>query len=265
VRDCSVEGVYVRLHDKVCLISGATSGIGEATARVFAEEGARLALTGRSEERGCRIVERCQGLGCSEVCFIPGDVSNPQDVARVVEETERHYGRIDVLFNNAGIIDTGAVDQIPIENFTRVIEVNVFGEFYFAHYVIPIMRRQKSGVIVNMASDWALVAGREAVAYCTSKGAILMMSKCIALDHAAEGIRCNAICPGDTLTPMHDIRAEFDDHTADEQEDFYSDNLPMGRMGRPEEVARAVLFLACDDSSFVTGIGMPVDGGNTCQ
>ena len=255
----------MKLKDKVCLISGATSGIGEATARVFAEEGARLTLTGRNEERGRRVVERCRDAGCEEVCFIPGDVSDPQSVARVVGETEERYGRIDVLFNNAGIIDTGTVDQMPIENFRRVMEVNVFGEFYFAHFVVPIMRRQQSGVIVNMASDWALVAGRESVAYCTSKGAVLMMSKCIALDHAAEGIRCNAICPGDTLTPMHNIRAEFDDHTAGEQEDFYSDNLPMRRMARPEEVARSVLFLACGDSSFVTGIGMPVDGGNTCQ
>ena len=255
----------MRLKDKVCLISGATSGIGEATARVFAQEGARLALTGRSEERGRRIVEQCRDAGCREVCFIPGDVLDPQSVAKVVEETEERYGRIDVLFNNAGVIDSGTVDEVSIEKFRRVIEVNVFGEFYFAHGVVPIMRRQGSGVIVNMASDWALVAGRDSVAYCTSKGAILMMSKCIALDHAAEGIRCNAICPGDTLTPMHNIRAELDDHTADEQEDFYSGALPMGRMGRPEEVARAVLFLACDDSSFITGVGLPVDGGNTCQ
>jgi meso-butanediol dehydrogenase / (S,S)-butanediol dehydrogenase / diacetyl reductase len=255
----------MRLKDKICLITGATSGIGEATARVFAQEGARLALTGRSEERGRRTVQECRDAGCEDVCFIPGDVSDPQRVEEIVAETVERYGRIDVLFNNAGIIDAGTVDEISIERFKRVIDVNLLGQFYFAHYVVPVMRKQRSGVIVNMASDWALVAGPESVAYCTSKGAILMMSKCIALDHAAEGIRCNAICPGDTLTPMHDIRAEFDDRSAEAQEDFYSDHLPMRRMGHPEEVGRAVLFLACDDSSFVTGIGMPVDGGNTCQ
>jgi meso-butanediol dehydrogenase / (S,S)-butanediol dehydrogenase / diacetyl reductase len=255
----------VRLEDKVCLITGATSGIGEATARLFAQEGAILALTGRNEERGQAVLGKCLEAGCKAAFFQAADVSDPKRVEEVVTETYARYGRIDVLFNNAGIIDSGTVDEIPIERFRRLMDVNLYGQFHFAHFVIPIMRKQRSGVLVNMASDWALVAGRDSVAYCTSKGAILMMSKCIALDHACEGIRCNAICPGDTLTPMHDIRADFDDHSGGEQEAVYSAALPMGRMGRPEEIAKAVLFLACDDSSFITGIGMPVDGGNTCQ
>jgi meso-butanediol dehydrogenase/(S,S)-butanediol dehydrogenase/diacetyl reductase len=257
--------VNVRLHDKVCLITGATSGIGEATALLFAEEGALLALTGRSLERGQRVLEECLRRGCGQALFIPGDVTDPQRAEEIVAETTEHYGRLDVLFNNAGIIDGGTVDEMPVERFRKVIDVNLFGQYYFARAAVAVMRRQGGGSIVNMASDWALVAGRESVAYCTSKGAVLMMSKCIALDHAAEGIRCNAICPGDTITPMHGVRAELDDHSAAQQEDLYSAALPMGRMGRPEEVAQAVLFLAGDDSSFITGIGMPVDGGNTCQ
>jgi meso-butanediol dehydrogenase / (S,S)-butanediol dehydrogenase / diacetyl reductase len=257
--------VNVRLQDKVCLITGATSGIGEATALLFAEEGAILSLTGRSQERGQRVLDECLRRGCGKGFFIPGDVTDPKRAEEIVAETTERCGRLDVLFNNAGVIDGGTVDEMPVDRFRRVIEVNLFGEYYFARAAVAVMRKQGNGSIVNMASDWALVAGRESVAYCSSKGAILMMTKCIALDHATEGIRCNAVCPGDTITPMHDIRAELDDNSAEQQEDIYSAALPMGRMGRPEEVARAVLFLACDDSSFVTGIGMPVDGGNTCQ
>lgn len=255
----------MRLQDRVCLVTGATSGIGEATAEVFAAEGGRLALTGRSEERGRRTVEKCKRAGCKDVWFSSCDVSDPLRVEETVAETVARFGRIDVLFNNAGIVEFGTVDEISIENFRRVIEVNLLGEFYFAHFVVPYMRKQRSGVIVNVASDWAMVGARNAVAYSSSKGGVLMMSKCIALDHAEEGIRCNALCPGDTVTPMHDIRAEFDGHAPDEKEVAYSEALPMRRMGQPEEIAKAALFLACDDSSFVTGIGLPADGGNTAQ
>ena len=255
----------MKLENKVCLITGATSGIGAATAYLFAQEGAILALTGRNEDRGQAMLAKCLEAGCKAAFFAAADVTDPKRVQEVVAETHTRYGRIDVLFNNAGVDDDGTVDEISIERFRRVIEVNLYGQFHFAHFVILIMRKQRSGVLVNMASDWAVVAGRDALAYCTSKGAVLMMSKCIALDHAAEGIRCNAICPGDTLTPMHDVRATFDDHTADEQRKADSAVLPLGRFARPEEIAKAVLFLACDDSSFVTGTGMLVDGGSTCQ
>jgi len=255
----------VKLGDKVCLLTGATSGIGAATARLFAQEGAILALTGRNEARGLGVLGDCRRLGSQESSFVAADIVDPAAVEQVVDDAAGRYGRIDVLFNNAGIIDSGTVDEIAIDRFEKVISVNLLGQFYYAHFVLPHMRRQRSGVIVNMASDWALVGGRGAAAYCASKAAILMMSKCIALDHAREGIRCNAVCPGDTLTPMHDVRADLDDHEAEEQAEIYSSVLPMGRMAEPREVASAVLFLASEDSSFVTGIGLPVDGGFTCQ
>lgn len=253
------------LAGKVCLVTGATSGIGEAVALEFAACGAALSLTGRNVERGHSVLEQVRARGAADAIFMQADVTDPDAVSRVVRETVDHFKRIDVLFNNAGIIDTGSVDEIPVERFRRVIEVNLIGQFNFAHEVVPVMKRQGGGSIVNMASDWGLVAGPNSVAYCASKGGVIMLSKAIALDHAADGIRCNAICPGDTITPMHDFRAEFDDHTAEEQESIYASALPLGRMARPEEIAKVVAFLASEDSSFVTGVAMPVDGGNTCQ
>ena len=144
-----------------------------------------------------------------------------------------------------------------------MIEVNLFGQFLYAQAVVPFMRDQKRGVIVNNASDWGLVAGRDSVAYCCSKGAVVMLTKAIAIDHAADGIRCNAVCPGDTLTPMVlDARAGFIGASADAFAESVGSDVPLGRMAEPEEIAAVVLFLAGDDSSFMTGSVVTVDGAH---
>ncbi len=256
----------MRVKDKVCLITGATSGIGAATATVFAAEGARLVLTGRDEQRGADVAAACQARGAADVVFTAGDVTDEADVNGIVAEALAKHGRIDVLFNNAGTIADGTVATTSQEAFRRVLEVNLLGQFLFAHAVVPVMQRQGSGVIVNNASDWGLVAGPEAVAYCCSKAAVVMLTRCIAVDHGAEGIRCNAVCPGDTLTPMVlEARAGRDGASAADFVAAASQSVPLRRMAEPEEIAAVVLFLASDESSFMTGSAVPVDGGNTCR
>jgi NAD(P)-dependent dehydrogenase (short-subunit alcohol dehydrogenase family) len=255
----------VKLKDRVCLITGATSGIGAATARAFATEGAALALTGRDRERGQEVVAACASAG-ADAFFAPAEVTDAEDVDTVVAQTISRYGRIDVLFNNAGTIDAGSVVTTTPERFRRVVDVNLFGQFLYARAVVPFMIGQQQGVIVNNASDWGLVAGRDSVAYCCSKAAVVMLTKAIAVDHAEDGIRCNAVCPGDTLTPMvTEARAGFAGASSDAFVASAGLDVPLGRMARPEEIAAVVLFLASDGSSYMTGSVVPVDGGNTCR
>ena len=177
----------MKLANKVCLITGASSGIGAATARAFAAEGATLALTGRDVRRGAEVgAEACRTLG-AETVFTAADVTDEEAVEAVVAQAQARYGRVDVLFNNAGIIGDGTVVTTTPESFRRFLDVNLVGQFLFAHAVVPLMQRQGGGVIVNNASDWGLVAGASAVAYCCSKGAVVMLTKAIALDHGGRG------------------------------------------------------------------------------
>ncbi len=223
-------------------------------------------LTGRDERRGGEVLAECRARGASAVHFVPGDVTVYGDVDRVVSTAVKKHGRIDVLFNNAGIIDAGTVVTTSPDRFRRVLDVNLLGQFLFAHAVVPIMQRQGRGAIVNNASDWGLVAGPDSVAYCCSKAGVVMLTKSIAVDHGADGIRCNAVCPGDTLTPMVlDARAGFGETTASEFVEAAGQTVPLRRMADPEEIAAVVLFLASEEASFMTGSIVPVDGGNTCQ
>jgi meso-butanediol dehydrogenase/(S,S)-butanediol dehydrogenase/diacetyl reductase len=254
----------MKLTGKIGLITGATSGIGRATSLVFAREGAALMLTGRNTGRGQDVLTEVTKLGC-KAGFIAGDVSEYEFAERAVKETVERFGRLDILFNNAGVFEAGTAEGTTIEAFRYVMEVNVFGVFYFCRAAIPVMRGQGEGVIINNASDWGLVGGPKAVAYCCSKGAVVQMTKAMALDHAREGIRINAICPGDTLTPMQDGQAKLLGVDREELKVISGEALPIGRMAEAEEIAKSALFLACDDSSFITGIVLPVDGGNTCQ
>ena len=256
----------MRLKDRVCLVTGATSGIGAATAVAFASEGARLVLTGRDVERGRRVVEACGAAGAMDVVFVAGDVADVHDVERVTQAAADTYSGIDVLFANAGVIGGGNVMDTTPEQFRRVLDINLYGQFLYARAVIPAMKAQKHGVIVNNASDWGLVAGPQSVAYCCSKAGVVMLTKTIALDHAQDGIRCNAVCPGDTLTPMVlETRAQMSGGSAEEFTESAALDVPLQRMARPEEIASVVVFLACDDSSFMTGSVVAVDGGNTCR
>lgn len=256
-----------KLTDKVAIISGATSGIGKATARLFAEAGARLIITGRRAALGQHVENEIRELG-ARCLFVQADHSRADNCSQVVERTLSEFGRVDILFNNAGIVTSGTAETTSEEVWNETFAINVTAAWRMSKLVIPHMRRQGKGVIVNNGSDWSVVAGRDAFPYVMSKGAVAMMTKAMALDYARENIRVNAVCPGDTLVDRWVEKGYFENSdpvTIEEAMKESSAYLPMGRFGKPEEIAQAVLFLASDDSSFVTGHLLLVDGGNTAQ
>jgi NAD(P)-dependent dehydrogenase (short-subunit alcohol dehydrogenase family) len=256
-----------KLTGKTAIITGATSGIGKATALLFADEGADLVITGRRAELGTRVEAeiRQKGVRC---VFVEADHARVEDCQKVVEVALREFGHIDILFNNAGIVTKGTAETTEESVWRETLEINVTAVWRMSKLVLPVMKQQGRGVIVNNGSDWSVVAGRDAFPYIVSKGAVGMMTKAMALDFAREGIRVNAVCPGDTFVDRWLEKGYFeysDPVTLEEAKLESSAYIPMGRFGKPEEIAHAVLFLASDDSSFVTGHLLLVDGGNTAQ
>ncbi len=251
----------MRLTDKVALITGGTSGIGRATAVLFAREGASVVVTGRDEERGRDVVREIESAG-GRARFVRADVTRAEDCRRAVAETVDAFGRLDILFNNAGVYVAGDVTECTEEEWDEQVDVSLKGTFLMSREAVPIMIAQGGGSIVNNSSGWGLVGGERAVAYCAAKGGVVVMTKAMAMDHGRQGIRVNCICPGDTVTPMEHKDAE---HQGIAWEDYVAgaSERPLGRMGEPLEVAYAALFLASDESSFVTGAALPVDGGGT--
>jgi len=255
-----------KLTGKVAIITGGTSGIGKATALLFADEGADVVFTGRRAELG-KTVEaeiRQKGVRC---VFIEADHSKADDCSRVVEQTLASFGRVDILFNNAGIVSrSSTAETVTDEVWDETLAINVTGVWRMCKLVIPRMKKQGGGVIVNNGSDWAVVGGKDAFAYIASKGAVGLMTKSMALDFARDNIRVNAVCPGDTFVDRWMEKGYFEDSdpvTLEQAIQDASNYIPMGRFGKPEEIASAVLFLASSDSSFVTGHLLLVDGGHT--
>ena len=253
----------MRLKNKVALITGGTSGIGEATALLFAKEGADVAITGRNHDRGAAVVARIKEFGGAGI-FLRADVSVAGDCRHAVEETLREFGRLDILFNNAGVYYPQTALECSEREWDEQINVNLKGTFLMSKFALPAMIAQRSGAIVNNSSGWGIVGGDHAVAYCASKGGVVLMTKAMAIDHGAQGIRVNCVCPGDVETPMLPADAKM---RGLKWEDYIAGcaNRPLGRVGTVEEVAKAVLFLASDDSSFMTGTALIVDGGGTAD
>jgi NAD(P)-dependent dehydrogenase (short-subunit alcohol dehydrogenase family) len=256
-----------RLSGKTAIITGATSGIGKATALLFAEEGANVVITGRRAELGQHVLEEIQQRGAHGM-FVEADHTQAEACSRVLERTLTEFGRVDILFNNAGIVTQGTAETTSEQVWNDTIAINITAVWRMSKLVLPVMREQGGGVIVNNGSDWSVVAGEDAFPYIMSKGAVGMMTKALALDYARQNIRVNAVCPGDTLVDrwLEKDYFEYSDSASMEAAiQAASAYLPMGRFGKPEEIAKAVLFLASDDSSFMTGHLLLVDGGNTAR
>jgi len=253
----------MKLKDKVAIVTGAASGIGAATARLFAAEGARVALVDRDADGLRRLVGEIAHGGTGSLA-IAADVSDNAQAHDGVALVMKQWGRIDVLMTAAGISLGGTVDVIDEAAWDRTYAVNVKGTFLWVHHAIKPMIAAKSGAIVTVGSQLAQSSLGGNAAYVSSKGAIASFTKTIAVDHAAQGIRVNALMPGviDTPMPARSLQRQADPDAA---RAFWKKRHPMGRIGQPEEVAKAALFLACDDSSFVTGTLLFVDGGWTAH
>jgi len=252
----------MQLNGKVALVTGGTSGIGAAIAEACAAAGATLMLPGRSAERGNLVLKRAQACGV-QAQFLAGDLSEPHWPDEIVAETVRRFGRLDVLINNAGIIYRGTVAECSDVEWDDIVAVNMTAVFRLSRAAVRRMRAQGGGTIVNIASDWGLVGGRNAFAYCASKGAVVQMTRAMAVDHAKDRIRVNCVCPGDVDTPMLASGIAKRGMTHEQGLQQLGDQVPLSRVARPEEIAKAVVFLAGDDSSYMTGAILAVDGGNT--
>ena len=253
----------MRLQNKSALITGGTSGIGEATALLFAKEGASVAIAGRNETRGHAVTAQILESG-GKAIFLRTDVRKAAECDRAVNETIVSFGRLDILFNNAGVFYPHTTLDCSEEEWDLQIDINLKGTFLMAKSALPSMIAQKSGVIINNSSGWGIVGGDAAVAYCASKGGVVLLTKAMAVDHGRQGIRVNCICPGDVETPMLPEDAKMRGLT---WEDYIAGcaNRPLGRVGTADEIAKAALFLASDDSSFMTGAALVVDGGGTAD
>jgi NAD(P)-dependent dehydrogenase (short-subunit alcohol dehydrogenase family) len=251
--------IQKQLHGKTAIITGGAGGIGRATALLFAREGAAVSIVDMNQEAGLELVREISATD-GRALFESADVTLATDCRRVVERTAQKFGPVQILFNNAGIIRRASVIDISEEDWDRVIAVNVKSVFLMSREVIPQMAKAGGGSIINTASGWGLAGGGRAAAYCASKGAVVLLTKAMAIDHGPQRIRVNCICPGDTDTAM--LRSEARQLGADEHQ-FLSDSAdrPLGRVGTPEEIAQAALYLASTASSFVTGTALVVDGG----
>jgi NAD(P)-dependent dehydrogenase (short-subunit alcohol dehydrogenase family) len=249
---------------KVAIVSGGAHGIGEAAVRAFAREGYRVALADVDADAGERLLQRSRSLA-RQIIFIRADISRAADARDVVQKTVETFGGVDVLFNNAGIQPPESyknAEDLTEGVWDRVMEVNVKGCFLLCKFAIPEMRKRGGGVIVNNASVQGLQSQKLVPAYAASKGAVLSLTRNLALDYAEENIRVVAICPGSVDTPMLRATAALGSpDTTDATLSEWGRKHPLGRIGRPEEIAEVVLFLASDKASFITGEYVCVDGG----
>jgi len=251
-----------RLDGKVAAVTGGASGIGEATVRRFVAEGASVAFCDRDGERGQRVAAELEASG-AKVSFTLADVGTEAACLAFVKGAAQKFGRIDILVNNAGIRKYEKIDEASAASWNEILNVNLLSYAFCAKAAVPLMRLNKGGAIVNVASVRSVIAGGGNLQYDTTKAAIAGLTRALAADHSAEGIRVNAVGPGPIFTPFHQRRLEAAGETVDQYNARAAQDTMLKRPGRPEEVAAAILFLASDDASYVTGALLFVDGGMT--
>jgi len=250
----------MRLDGKICIITGGGSGIGRAACLLFAKEGAKVVVADKARDAAERVAaEAGNGAWPVEV-----DVASSRSVQAMIAATVQRFGRIDVLVNNAGYGIAGSVVETSEADWDRLMAVNVNGVFYGCKYVIPVMQKQGGGVIVNTASVVASVGIRNRAAYCASKGAVAALTRAMALDHVGDGIRINCVAPGTIDSPYFSEILGKSENPAELRRQLEA-RQAMNRLGRPEEIAAGMLFLASDESSFMTGAMLTIDGGMTAQ
>ena len=249
----------MRLEGKAAIVTGGGGGIGRATAVAFATEGAKVAVVDINAFAASETVEQIRAAGGTAIAA-PADVSSEEDIKAVVAATVEAFGTVNVVFNNAGIIRRTTVEDITVDEWDRVFAVNVRSIYLMCREVVPIMAAAGGGSIINTGSGWGLKGGGRAVSYCASKGAVVNLTRALAIDHGPQGIRVNSVNPGDVNTDM--LRNEANQLHQDAQS-FLAEaaDRPLGRMGEPAEIAAAVVWLASDESSYVTGSALSVDGG----
>jgi NAD(P)-dependent dehydrogenase (short-subunit alcohol dehydrogenase family) len=249
----------MKLSRRVTIITGAASGIGEASARLFAKEGAHLVLVDLDESGLRNVTEELQDLS-TVVLDIAADVSDPKTAATVIERVRDNFGRLDVLFNNAGIVIGGSLVECTEEEWDRTMDVNLKSMYLLCRAAVPVMVRQGGGSIINMSSIAGAAGLASRGAYSVSKAGVIGLTNSLAADFVKEGLRVNCICPATVETPSLRRRIAASPNPEEARRAFIA-RQPMGRMGTPEEIAAMVLFLACDDSRYMTGQAIHMDGG----
>ena len=249
----------MKLKNKVVLITGSGSGIGRTSAILFANEGAKIVVNDVNEKSGNQTVHKIKENGGAAM-FIKADVSKSNECKRMLGQIMRKYSKIDVLFNNAGIAKGGSIDKLSKKDWDEMIGTNLTGIFLISKYVIPSMIKQRKGVIINMASISGLMGSMNLAGYCASKGGVVLLTKAMACDLGKYNIRVNCICPSHTMTPV--IESEIK-RLPKETIDYVLKRCPLGRFGSPKDIAELALFLASDESSYITGSAIIIDGGTT--
>ncbi|XP_063043547.1 3-oxoacyl-[acyl-carrier-protein] reductase FabG [Engraulis encrasicolus] len=247
------------LKDKVTLITGASSGIGAATAVLFAKLGARLALNGRDVENLEKVAKLCTDSGAVQPLIVAGDLTNEETVKTTVDKTLAHFGQLDILINSAGILAMGSIETTDLEQYDKVMNVNVRSVYHLTHVCVPHLIKTK-GSIVNVSSVNGQRSFPGVLAYCMSKSAIDQFTRCTALELAAKNVRVNSVCPGVIITEVHK-RAGLNEEEYVKFLEKCKVTHALGRPGEADEVAHAIAFLASDAATYITGVNLPVDGG----
>ena len=247
------------MKDKTVLITGATSGIGQKSAELFALEGATVVAVGRNSSRGQALVERLEGSGHS---FVPSDLSDKNEAQSLVDKVTEVSGTVDILVNSAGVALHATVPETDDQIWENTMAVNLNAIFYLCRALIPKMIIKGGGVIVNVASTWGLAGAEKSAAYCASKGALIQLTRSMAIDHAKDNVRINAVCPGAVDSPMLAAESAAFGLSVSDGKALWASDAANNKLAMTEDIANAILFLASENASHIHGISLPVDGGS---